>query len=700
MKSYNAENLRNIGLLAHKGAGKTSLGEAMLFSAKATTRQGRVEEGNTIFDYDVEEINRVMSINASIAWLEWKKHKINIVDTPGDINFLADTINSIQIIDSAVLVVSAVDGVEIQTYKRWQNVSDRSLPCIAFINKMDRERADFEKTVADLSENLSAHFTPLQLPIGQEANFNGIVDLLQMKSYVYENDGTGEFKEGEVPADLMDEVESAREKLIENIAETDDELLEKYLEEGELNEDEILEGLKKAVKKRQIFPILCGSASKNIGITPLLDLVVNYFPSTLETGSITAIDCKSEEEIERKISPDEPFAALVFKTIVDPYAGKLSVFKILSGILNPDSVVYNSKKQCKERFGQILQLFGKKPEAVQASVPGDILAVAKLKETITGDTLCDDSHQVLYSLPSSPPPAISFAIKPKSKGDEDKIANAVNRLKEEDPTLVVTRDEQFKDLILSGMGQNHIEVIVDKMKRKFGVEVTLALPKVPYRETVKKKVTNIEGKHKKQTGGRGQFGVCYIDLEPLPYDAEEPFEFVDNIVGGSIPRQYIPAVEKGIIGAMEKGVLGGFPMENIRVRLFDGKYHDVDSSEMAFKVAGSKGFKLAAKEAKPTLLEPVMTMEVTVPEEFMGDIIGDLNSRRGKVLGMDTQGKNQIIKAQVPMAEVLKYSPDLTSMTSGQGIFTMQHSHYEEVPAQLQEKIIKESKVDDEDDDD
>ena len=696
MKKFESQDIRNLGLFSHKSVGKTSLAEAILFTSGKTTRLGSVMEKTSNFDFEPEEVDRQMSINVGFGWTEFKKKKINIIDTPGDNNFVADAINCMQVVDSSVLLVSACDGVEIQTLKRWEETQNLGLPSAIFVNKMDRELADFDKVVSDVKTELAAKCYPVQLPIGKEDSFEGVVDLLSMKAYKYAKDLTGKNEVVDLPADLKDKADEFYTELVEAVAETDDDLLEKYLEEGEISNEELVTAFSKAMLSGLIVPVFCGSATKNVGIANFIDVVVKYFPSPLDNSSKIGVKPGTDEEIERKGTIDEAFSALVFKTVADQFAGKLSVFRVMSGKLSSDSMVLNATKDVKERIGQIFFMQGKKQDATSELFVGDIGAVAKLKETATGDTLTADKEEIHYNMNDLPKPAISFAIKPKVKGEEDKINQGLIRLREEDVTISIGRDDQTKDILISGMGQVHIEVIVEKLRRKFGVEVTLETPKVPYLETIKKKAA-AEGKHKKQTGGRGQFGVCFLELEPQTRG--DGFEFVNNIVGGSIPRQYIPAVEKGIIQAMEKGVIGGYPVVDIKARLYDGKYHDVDSSEMAFTIAGSKGFKNAAQNAIPTLLEPVMSMEITCPEENMGDIMGDLNSRRGKVLGMDSKGKNQIIKAQVPMSEVMKYQPDLTSMTSGRGAFTTELSHYEEVPGNLKEKIVAERKVADEEDD-
>ena len=554
---------------------------------------------------------------------------------------------------------------------------------------MDRERADFFKAIESINSRLGKKATPVVLPIGKENTFKGIVDLTTREALIFD-DLKGTYKPSEIPPDMKDAVEKYRESMVEDIAESDESLMDKYLDVGELSDDELKIGLKKGVISGGLIPVACGSALKNIGIATLIDLIINALPSPVDHGPITGKKPGKEEEIEvREPKESVPFSALVFKTIADPYAGRLTLFRVFSGIVTSDSTFFNSSRKINERFGNIFFLEGKNQKPTESLVPGDIAAVAKLKETVTGDTLCSDKAPVIFEKVIPPPPIMSFAIAPKSRGDEDKIVSSINRIIEEDPTLTFRRDEQTKEMILSGMGQVHIEVSVEKMKRKFGVEVTLKTPKVPYKETIKGK-TNVQGKYKKQSGGRGQFGDCWLDIEPLPRSAG--FEFVDRIVGGVIPQQYRPAVEKGIVEAMAEGVLAGYPVVDIKVSLVDGSYHTVDSSEMAFKIAGSMGFKKGVLACQPVLLEPIVNIDIEIPDEYMGDVIGDLNSRRGKVLGMDSKGPNSIIKGQVPLAEILRYAPDLRSMTSGRGTFTYEHSHYEEVPPFIAEKIIAESK--------
>ena len=683
--SEKVESLRNIALVAHSGAGKTSLAEAMLYDGGITKRLGRVEDGNTAMDFEPEELKRTSSISSGFHQVEWKKHTINIIDTPGDQNFFSDTLSCQQGADGALVVIDAIDGIKVQTEQAWEFAKNFQQPCMIFINKLDRERADFSRAFEEATEIFDPKPIILQLPIGAEDDFKGVVDLISGQAYIFNEEGKAQ--KSEIPADMQDAVESEKENLIENIAEADDDLVERYLEGEELTEEELRSALRKGTLARTFVPVVCGSATRNIGIDLLMNLIVDSMPSPMDRGSRTGTDPASGEEVERSPDPDGPFSAFVVKTLADPYAGRLTIFRVVSGSLGSDGTFYNASKETKERFNQLLTITGKEQKPATGAGPGSIVAMAKLKETLTGDTLCDDGAKILYQCVDPLPSLISFAVSAKSKGDEDKIFSSMVKLLEEDPSLKLDRISETKEIILSGLGQIHIETAVEKLKRKFNVEVALNTPKVPYRETIKKKV-RVQGKHKKQTGGHGQFGDCWVQLEPMARG--KGFEFVDAIVGGVIPKTYIPAVEKGVVEASQKGVLAGFLCVDFKVTLDDGSFHAVDSSEMAFKIAGSLAFKKAAEQAHPVLLEPIMNVTITTPEDFMGDIMGDLNGRRGKVLGMDSAGRNQIIKANVPMAEFLTYAPDLRSMTGGRGIYSMEFSHYDEVPAQMTDKIIEE----------
>jgi elongation factor G len=683
------EKLRNVGILGQGGSGKTSLGEAMLFTAGATQRLGRVLDGTSVFDHEPEEVKHHVSISTAFHSLNWTKHPMTLVDTPGYAAFLADSINCLRAFGGAVFVLNPMVGLRVESERLWIEANEQRIGRVFFVNKMDHEPADAHERVNSLLETLEAKGLCLQLPIGAEAEFKGVVDLLSMKAYIYEGD-TGKSSEAEIPADLKATAEKMRLELIEAVSETDDALLEKYLDGQELSLDELKRALRKATLERQVFPILFGSSTRQIGIDRLLDAVADYLPSPIDEGEPEGKNPSTGEAEKRKPDPSAPFSAYVFKTISDPFAGKLSVMRVMSGTLNHDGACYNSNKQCKEKIAHMFRLEGKKQEPARDVSVGDIVAAAKLKDITTGDTLCDEKAPIQYAGPPHFSPVISFALEPKSKVDEEKVPQGLHRMMEEDLTIAVHRDEETRDFILSGMGQQHIEIIVEKLKRKYGADVVLKAPKVPYKETIRGKAS-AQGRLKKQTGGRGQFGDTWLRVEPLPHGGG--FEFVDEIVGGAIPRNYIPAVEKGIREAMTGGNLAGYPMVDLRVTLYDGSYHDVDSSDMAFKIAASLGFKNAVEKAKPVLLEPIMNMDVTVPDECMGDVIGDLNSRRGKVLGMDTKGHSQIIKSKVPMSEVLKYAPDLRALTSGRGEFHLEFSHYEELPSHLAEKVIKDAQA-------
>ncbi len=682
--SYEPKDIRNVALVGHGGSGKTSVGEAMIFTSGGVTRLGNVEEENTVLDWEPEELKRHSSVSTGLGRAVWDKTKINILDTPGDANFINDSQNCLAVSDSALLVVSAVGGVEVNTEKMWGLAGDLSLPRIILINKCDRERANPEGTLKDIKENLMPGVIQLHLPIGKEGTFQGLVSVMSSKAFKYEGT-SGKGTEIPIPADMVDQLEAAHRAIVEAVAESDEALMEKYFEDDDLPMEDVRAALPKLIQAGEIVPVLYGAASKNIGTDLLMNVLVAGAPSPVVRGIIKAT--KGDEPAEVAPDASAPFAGQVFKTVADPYAGRLTLLRVWSGELKADSSFLNTTKDAKERFGQILGIQGKKQDPQESAVAGDIVAVAKLKETKTGDSLCAPGGEVSFKTIDPVLPIVTFAIRSKAKGDEEKVIEGLNRLAEEDPSLVLGLDEQTRDILLSGLGQVHIEVVRARLKRKFGVEVELALPKVPYRETIKKKVTGIEGKHKKQSGGRGQFGVCYIDMEPL-HDGKM-YEFEDAIFGGSIPRQFIPAVDKGIQEAMVKGPMTGCPVVNIKVRLFDGKYHNVDSSEMAFKIAGSQAFKEGFAKAGGVLLEPVMNMEIVVPDEAMGDVMGDVTSRRGKVQGMDAKGRYQVIRAQVPMSEALQYAPDLNSMTSGRGTFTMELSHYEDVPGQLAQKIVQ-----------
>ncbi|MFH1215239.1 MAG: elongation factor G [Pseudomonadota bacterium] len=674
--------IRNVALFGHGKSGKTSLAEALLFTAGKTNRLGKVDDGSSVMDYEPEEIQRKLSISSSFNNFTWKKHQIFITDTPGDDNFINEAKFVARVADNAVFTIGAVLGVKYQTEKIAGFIQGSSLPTLIFLNKMDRERADFERVIGEIKARLPQDPAIIYLPIGAESDFKGAVDIIKGCAYFFSPDGKA--KEGAIPDDMKDDVEFALAQLMEQVAETDDELVEKFLEEGELDKNDLLNGLKKAVRSGQLTPVIPGAATANLGTELLLNAMNDYLPSPDERPSQVGSHPQTGDIIEMQPAVDAPFSALVFKTTADPYAGQLTIFRIFSGMLTGDTF-YNAKKDVIEKFSQLLVLEGKEVKPIDTACPGMVVALAKLKETSTGDTLCTKDNPILYEGLDPIKPVMSFAVSPSKKDDEDKLFSSISKMLEEDPTLMLTRDPQTREILLSGVGQVHLQVLGDKIKRKFGVEMQLQSPKVPYKETIKGKA-RVQGKHKKQSGGRGQFADSWIEMEPL--ERGGGFVYEDKIVGGVIPRQYIPAVEKGIIEAMEKGIIAGYPVVDIKVALVDGSFHAVDSSEMAFKISGSLAFKKASQEANPVLLEPIMNMTIYMPKECVGDVIGDLNGRRGRVMGMDSGNNSEIVTAQVPMAEMLGYAPDLTSITGGRGSYEFEFSHYEEVPAQIAEKII------------
>ena len=686
-----AEQLRNAALIAHGGSGKTSLAEAMLFNGKATTRLCKVDDGSSNLDVEPEEIKRKSTLTTAFHHCTWKKHTINIIDTPGDDNFLSDAKFSLQAADGSVVLIDATAGVKVGTEKVWAFAEEQELPKIVFINRMDRERADFFQTLEAVSQTFEIKTTPVVIPMGEEDEFSGVVDLVKQKAYVYNKDGSGTFETTDIPEDLKDTADEWREMMIENIVEVDDDLMEKYLEGEELSDKEIEKTLMQGIKSGLITPVLCGSAVLNMGVPQLMDLIVDGFPSPVERPPRKGTVPGTDEETERPPAVDAPFSALVFKTVADPFAGKLTLARVFSGTVSSDSTVYNATKDAKEKIGQLLILEGKKQQPIEAAGPGDIVAMAKLKETVTGDTLCSAADPIIYKPIEGLPSVISYAVVAKVKGSEDKVFTSFAKLLEEDPTLKLGRDQSTGEVILSGTGQIHLEIACEKLNRKFGVEVNLNPVKVPYRETIKKSVKGVVYRHKKQSGGRGQFAEVHFDVMPLKLDSG--FEFMEDLTGMNVPRNFVPAVEKGLVESLDSGAVAGYPVVDLKVRFYDGKSHDVDSSEMAFKIAARMCLKKAMQGANPILLEPIMKMEITVPEEVMGDVMGDLNGRRGKVLGMDAKGKYQVIMAQVPMSEVLRYALDLNSITGGRGTFVMEHSHYEELPSQLAEKVIAAAQV-------
>jgi elongation factor G len=687
LKRYSSEQIRNVAVAGHGGVGKTSLVEAMLFQAGAIDRLGRVDDGTTTTDFDPEEVRRRHTINASLAPVEWDGTKINLLDTPGYPDFVGEVVGALRVCEGVVVVVDARAGVEVQTEYVWARAGERRLPRLIVVNRLDRENASFEQTVESLRRRFGPGVVPAQLPIGAEGGLSGVVDLLTMKAHSMKE---GREAAEDVPAALRDTAQAARERLMEAAAESDDALVEKYLESGALGDDELMRGLVAGVRAGTIVPVLAAAAVKMVGVGRVLGAITGLLPSPADRGPVAGRHPRNDAEV--LISPTEqgPLAAVVFKTLADPYVGRLSYFRVFGGALASDSQVYNATRDKTERIGQLYTPRGKQQEATPQVGPGDIGAVAKLAETGTGDTLAAKEAPVRLEPIAFPQPVISMAIEPKSKADEDKMGNALHRLAEEDPTFAVRRDAELKQTVISGMGESHLEIMADRLRRKFGVDVALAPPRVPYRETIKGKA-QAQGRHVKQSGGRGQYGVCFLEVEPHPRGGG--FEFVDKIYGGAIPNQFIPSVEKGVRKALEEGILAGYPVVDIKVTLFDGKYHDVDSSDIAFQLAGALGLKEATIKAGPVLLEPILNIEVRVPEEQMGDIIGDLNSKRARIAGMESQGDGTtVVRAQVPQGEVLRYASDLRSLTGGRGGFATTFSHYEPVPAHIADKLVAEAK--------
>ena len=688
MKVYESKDIRNVGVVGHGDSGKTTLTAGLLFSAGATSRLLRVDEGNTITDFDEEEILRKITISTAMVAAEWKRAKINILDTPGYNIFINDTRAALVAADAALVLVDGVAGVEVQTEKVWAFTEEFHLPRAIIINKLDRERSDFQRALNSVQENFGRAAVPIQIPIGSERDFKGVVDLIRMKAYTYTPDGDGKGKESDIPADLADAAQKAHEALIEMVAEGNDSLMEEFFEKGTLPVEHIVDGLKQGVRDQRIFPVLCASALHNIGTDLLLNFIGDNLPAPAEREPVAAtLDGK---EATRKIAENGQCSLYVFKTTADPFAGRITFFKVMTGIVKNDANLQNVARGVAERLAHLSTPQGKTLQPVTELHAGDIGAVAKLKDTLTGDTLADKGLNIAYLPVKLPEPSIAFAIEAKSRNDEDRMGNAVHRILEEDQSLRFYRDPQTREFLLAGAGQQHVEIVVARLKKRYGVDVTLKAPKIPYRETIRGHA-DVQGRHKKQTGGHGQFGDCWIKMDPLPRGAK--FEFANEIFGGAIPRNFIPAVEKGIVEAAEKGFLAGFPMVDFKVTVYDGSYHDVDSSELAFKLAARKAFKAAMEQAKPTLLEPVMNVEIQAPVEYAGDLMGDLNGRRGRIAGMETKGSTQFIRAQVPMAEMLNYQSDLTAMTQGRASFTMEFDHYDYVPQLQADKIIAAAKA-------
>jgi len=690
VKIYDGQNVRNVALLGHGDTGKTQLVSALLYAAGMVNRLGKVDEGSSVTDYDEEEIQRKFSITSALAYAEWGKTKINLIDTPGYNIFMHETEAALLAAESALVLVHAVAGVEVQTEKVWGFCEKYALPRVVVINQLDRDRASFERALSAIREAYGRTVVPVQLPVGEEKNFRGVIDLVRMKALLYDANGSGKAKESDIPPELSDAAAKAREGLIEMVAEGNDKLMEEFFEKGTIPVEDLIPGLKQAVTERRLYPVVASAGLPNIGSDALVNFIVDYLPSPVERREVPGLDREGGNPVKRKIADDQPVCAYVFKTVADAFAGRVTYFKVMSGVVKNEANLTNFNRGGVERLSHIAVIQGKTSSPVAELRAGDIGAVAKLRDTLTGDTLGDKSAPIFFSKLKLAEPAISFAIEPKSRGDEDKLSTAIHRMLEEDLLLRFSRDAQTKEFLLSGAGQQHVEVAVSKLKRRFNVEVTLKAPKIPYRETVRAKA-DAQGRFKRQTGGHGQYGDCKIKMEPLPRDTG--FEFVNDIFGGSIPKNYIPSVEKGIIEAASKGYLAGYPVVDFRVILYDGSYHEVDSSDLAFKIAGSFAFKKCMEQARPCLLEPIMNVEVNVPQNNSGDIAGNLNGRRGRILGMDPKAGSTLIKAQAPLAEMLTYASDLTSMTQGRGTYSMEFSHYDVVPQHIADKIVAAGKA-------
>ncbi|MCF6461432.1 elongation factor G [Clostridium sp. Cult3] len=684
MKVYQSDKIRNVSLIGHSGSGKTTLTEAILYVTGVTKRQGKVDDGNTVSDFDKEEIARKVSIGTAVIPAEWEDIKYNFLDTPGYFDFAGEMYGALRASEGAILLVDASSGVEVGTEKAWKYTEDHNIPKMLFLNKMDKENVNFEKVLADIKDHFGDKIVPFTLPIGEAESFKGFVSVIDEIAYEYDGKDA---KEVDIPAELQDQIASINESLMEKVAETDEELMEKYFEGEQFTIEEIRKGLKLSVMNGDLVPVIVGSAENAVGADFLLNVVKNYMPNPTEVGPY--LGQKGEEEVERKVDVNEPFSAIVFKTVVDPFVGKLSLFKVLSGKITKDDELYNASKDQTEKLGGLFVLRGKNQIEVSEIVAGDIGATAKLQVTQTGDSICNKSNPTLYHRIEYPQPTLFFAVEPKAKGDEEKIGTSLQRLTEEDPTFVTERNSETKQLLIGGQGNMQLTVITDKLKNAFGVDVTLASPKVAYRETIKGS-SSVQGRHKKQSGGAGQYGDVHIRFEPT----DEEFVFEEEVFGGAVPKNFFPAVEKGLRESLERGVLAGYPVVNLKATLFDGSYHPVDSNEMAFKIAASLAFKKGVEEAKPILLEPIMRVEVLVPEDYMGDVMGDMNKRRGKILGMEPQADgSQLIIAEAPQAELFEYAIDLRSMTQARGSFTMEFIRYEEVPSNIAEKIIEEAKT-------
>jgi elongation factor G len=685
VKIYDGENLRNVALVGHADTGKTQLISALLFAAGMVNRFGKVDDGTSVTDYDEEEIARSFSINAALAYAEWRDAKINFIDTPGFNLFLHETEAALTAAEAGLVLVHGVGGVEVQTEKTWKFCERLGLPRALVVNQMDRDRASFERVLESVRAAFGRSVIPVQIPIGEEKNFRGVIDLVRMRAALYEANGSGKAQDAEIPADLADSAGAAHEALVEMVAEGNDKLMEEFFEKGTIPVEDLVPGLKQAIAEKRITPVAVCAGLANIGSETLLNFIVDYLPSPAERGEVEGLDHEGGQPVNRHVANNQPVSAFVFKTVSDVFAGRVSYFKVMSGVLQNEANLSNFNRGGTERLSHIAVVQGKTQTPVAELRAGDLGVVAKLKDTLTGDTLGDKSAPIVYPRVKLAEPAISFAIEPKSRGDEDKLSTSIHKMLEEDLLLRFARDPQTKEFLLSGSGQQHVEVAVSKLKKRYNVEVTLKAPKIPYRETIRGKA-DAQGRHKKQTGGHGQYGDCFIKMEPLSRGAG--FEFVNDIFGGAIPKNFIPAVEKGIVEAASKGFLAGYPVVDFRVILYDGSYHEVDSSEIAFKLAGSKAFKACMQQAKPCLLEPIMNVEITVPENYSGDIMGNLNSRRGRIQGMEPKGGSSVTRAQVPLAEMLTYASDLTSMTQGRGTYAMEFSHYDVVPQMIADKIV------------
>jgi elongation factor G len=683
VKEYQTDRLRNVGLFSHGGAGKTSLGEAMLFNSGATNRVGNVADGTTVSDYEPEEARRQISVQLSVLPIEWADHKINVIDTPGYADFVGEVREALRVIDAAIVLVDAVSGVEVGTELIWQQITKLDLPRLVFVNRIDRENADFQRVVDQLNDRFG-NVVAVQLPIGSQDAFDGVVDLVRMRAF------TGpDSTEGDIPPAIQDAAATLRERLLEAVCETDDDLIVKYLEGDELSEEEVRTSLHRAVKAGKITPALVGSATMNRGTRQLLQSIVEFLPSPAERGANTATNVQTDQDESLDASPETPLSAIVFKTAADQFVGKLTYFRIYSGVMRSDSHVYNSTRGREERIGQLFIVRGKAQLPVPMLVAGDIGAVAKLQETSTGDTLCLREHAVRLAPISFPEPVFTVSVQPKTKADLDKLGSALTRLVEEDPTIHVQKDAATGEQTMSGMGESHLEIASERIKRKFGVDILLGEPKVPYRETIQMP-NRAEYKHKKQTGGHGQYGHVFLDVEPQPRGAG--FEFTERVVGGAVPRNFYPAVEKGVREALNEGILVGYPVVDVKVTLSDGSYHPVDSSEMAFKIASQQAFRKGLEQGKPVLLEPIVEVAITVPEQYVGDVMSDLNTRRARVQGLEPNDGSTVIRAQAPLAEMQRYATDLRSVTQGRGYYSMSLSHYEEVPAHITQSIVEATK--------